>query len=256
MEVRIAKSDSEKEAAFNIRYKVFVEELGTIPKDFCVNGLEKDRYDEYSVHFIALKDKEVVGTVRLQEKTDDFIDGTNFLYGLAGESLYDYSVIYNNGVILAEIARSSVLPGHRKQSAIFNLWKAIYLYVVDRKIHESITMAAPDTDSIEDAMIVYDIGKRKGIIHPMFDLRAKNKFSNLDEIESPIYTDEEKKDVLDLDLPRKISMYSDIGYLFCGEPLYYPKFRRVVIPMMCNPDGVSSKVKRLFDRPSKNIDIT
>ncbi len=54
-------------AVYFLRYQVFCEERGIIPKHLCPTQLEIDEYDDVSLHFAAYfyKDNELTGTVRL-----------------------------------------------------------------------------------------------------------------------------------------------------------------------------------------------
>jgi len=54
-------------ALYYLRYQVFCEERGIIPKQLCPDQLEIDEYDDVSFHFAAYykKDWEITGTVRL-----------------------------------------------------------------------------------------------------------------------------------------------------------------------------------------------
>lgn len=60
------KAPLKLEALYSLRYKVYCEERGFIPKEMCPDQRETDRYDDRSLHFGAyLLDGEVAGTVRL-----------------------------------------------------------------------------------------------------------------------------------------------------------------------------------------------
>lgn len=54
-------TEEEKQLAFHVRMKVFVEEQG-VPRH-----LELDEFDNEAVHFIVKKDNEVIGAARLRE---------------------------------------------------------------------------------------------------------------------------------------------------------------------------------------------
>lgn len=60
LQVKIAETAEEKEIAFSIRKKVFVEEQG-IPLH-----LEIDEYDQSATHFIVLENNEPIGAARLR----------------------------------------------------------------------------------------------------------------------------------------------------------------------------------------------
>jgi N-acyl amino acid synthase of PEP-CTERM/exosortase system len=59
-------------AVYYLRYQVFCEERGFIPKQMCPDQLEMDEYDKMSLHFAAyyIKDQKVTGTVRLVKGDD------------------------------------------------------------------------------------------------------------------------------------------------------------------------------------------
>jgi len=60
-EVRIATSDLEREDAFNVRRKVFVEEQG-VPLT-----LELDHFDKTAEHFVVYSDEVPIGAGRIRE---------------------------------------------------------------------------------------------------------------------------------------------------------------------------------------------
>ena len=50
---------------FRLRYQVYCKECGFLKEEDCHEGIERDRYDPYSVHFVAEDAVGIVGTVRL-----------------------------------------------------------------------------------------------------------------------------------------------------------------------------------------------
>ncbi|WP_339251242.1 GNAT family N-acetyltransferase [Sporosarcina sp. FSL W8-0480] len=62
--VKIARSDQEREAAYDVRKKVFVEEQG-VPL-----SLEMDEFDKTSDHFIVYQDDTPIGAGRIREIED------------------------------------------------------------------------------------------------------------------------------------------------------------------------------------------
>lgn len=61
VEVKVVTTEEEKQLAFHVRMKVFVEEQG-VPRH-----LELDEFDQEAVHFIVQKDNEIIGAARLRE---------------------------------------------------------------------------------------------------------------------------------------------------------------------------------------------
>lgn len=58
-------SGKELEEVFRLRYKVYCEEWGFERPEDHPKGVETDEYDEHSIHFAALRDGQLVGTVRM-----------------------------------------------------------------------------------------------------------------------------------------------------------------------------------------------
>ena len=61
LHVKLAQTEQEKELAFNIRKKVFVEEQG-IPLH-----LEIDEFDQTATHFVVLENDEPIAAARIRE---------------------------------------------------------------------------------------------------------------------------------------------------------------------------------------------
>lgn len=61
IDVKIARSDREREAAYDVRKQVFVEEQG-VPLN-----LEMDEFDKTSDHFIVYDDERPIGAGRIRE---------------------------------------------------------------------------------------------------------------------------------------------------------------------------------------------
>ncbi|MDN4606882.1 GNAT family N-acetyltransferase [Sporosarcina highlanderae] len=61
IEVKIARSDHDRAAAYDVRKKVFVEEQG-VPL-----GLEMDEFDQSADHFVIYDDERPIGAGRIRE---------------------------------------------------------------------------------------------------------------------------------------------------------------------------------------------
>lgn len=64
-EYRIAATLKEKEEIYKLRYRVFCQEKQWLNQNDYPDGKEIDEYDEHSVHFLAQKADEIVGTTRI-----------------------------------------------------------------------------------------------------------------------------------------------------------------------------------------------
>jgi N-acyl amino acid synthase of PEP-CTERM/exosortase system len=61
------KVDSEdlRKETYRLRYEIYVKEFGFENPEDHPGGIETDEYEPYSIHFAALKNDEVIGTIRL-----------------------------------------------------------------------------------------------------------------------------------------------------------------------------------------------
>lgn len=137
LEVRLAETDAEVEAAQRLRYRVFYEEMSAIASP-SMRELQRDfdQFDAFCDHILvvdrAASDDEgqpsVVGTYRLM-RSDDALRAGGFY--TSGE--FDLSQLLSScaeGERLLELGRSCVLKAYRsKPAAMQLLWRGIMMYV-------------------------------------------------------------------------------------------------------------------------------
>jgi len=137
MEVRLAETETEVEAAQRLRYRVFYEEMSALPSpDMREARRDFDRFDEVCDHLLvidrSLIDEDgqpaVVGTYRLMRDVDARRAG-----GFYTSSEYDLSPMLNSlaaGTHLLELGRSCVLKAYRSKPATMQLlWRGLVVYL-------------------------------------------------------------------------------------------------------------------------------
>ncbi len=130
--VKLANTEVELRAAQRLRYDVFVQELGgggeMVDHEA---GLEKDQFDPYFDHMLAIDDSsgEVIGVYRLLpgERAAE-------LGQFYSEDEYDLTVLKQSGRKLLELGRSCVHPDYRGGTAMYHLWNGLAAYVTERDI--------------------------------------------------------------------------------------------------------------------------
>lgn len=131
--VRLAASKDEVEAAQRLRYRVFVEELGSDgPMVDHRRKLEMDRFDNAFDHLIltaSTRPGEVIGVYRLLR--DERAREIGQFYS---EDEYDLAVLKRSGRRLLELGRSCVDPAFRGGMAMYHLWNGLAHYVEAHKI--------------------------------------------------------------------------------------------------------------------------
>lgn len=130
--VKIAETDDELRAAQALRYDVFVRELGGGgPMVDHVAGLERDRFDPFFDHMIAIDDGtgRVVGVYRLL-RSDRAAEAGQFY----SEDEYDLTTLCQSGRRLLELGRSCLHKDYRGGTAMYHLWSGLAAYVAEHEI--------------------------------------------------------------------------------------------------------------------------
>jgi L-ornithine Nalpha-acyltransferase len=137
LEVRLAETEAEVEAAQRLRYRVFYEEMSAIPSPAMRESRRDfDRFDDVCDHMLvvdrAVLDEDgqpaVIGTYRLMRDVDAARAGGFYT---AGE--YDIAPMLKGvekGSRLLELGRSCVLKSYRTKPASMQLlWRGVMAYV-------------------------------------------------------------------------------------------------------------------------------
>ena len=131
LEVRLARSPAEVDAAQALRYRVFYEEMAADPSsEMAARERDFDRFDAYSDHLLVIDhdrsagDK-VVGTYRLLRRS--VADAHGGFY-----SSWEYNIdtiVAQPGEVL-ELGRSCVDPAYRNGTTMTLLWRGNAAYVM------------------------------------------------------------------------------------------------------------------------------
>jgi L-ornithine Nalpha-acyltransferase len=131
LQVRLAESDADIDAAQALRYRIFYESLGAQPlPELARRRRDADRFDDGCDHLLVLDHSRgidadaVIGTYRLIRR-----DTAAHLGGFYSASEFDISpLVIHPGEIL-ELGRSCVDPAYRQRGAMQLLWSGIAAYV-------------------------------------------------------------------------------------------------------------------------------
>ena len=137
LEVRLAETESEVEAAQRLRYRVFYEEMSAIPSPAMRDSRRDfDKFDHYCDHMLVVDraafDEDgqpaVVGTYRLMRDADAVRAGGFYAAGEYNISPMLASI--EEGSRLLELGRSCVLKQYRaKPSSMQLLWRGVGAYL-------------------------------------------------------------------------------------------------------------------------------
>jgi putative hemolysin len=129
IEVCLARTTADVEAAQRLRYEVFVREWGA---KVGAGGRDADEYDALMDHLLV-RDRaaggRVVVTYRLLRH--DRLRGEGMFYS---SQEFDLSPLLDSGQRLLELGRSCVLREYRSLPVLQKLWHAIASYVAEHRI--------------------------------------------------------------------------------------------------------------------------
>ena len=152
LELRVAESAAEIEAAQALRYRVFYEELNAQPTpEMSAQSRDFDSFDPYCDHLIIIdRDKGagaagIIATYRLMRREQASRRGQFY-------SIDEYDITplvnYHGGIL--ELGRSCVDPAYRTKAAMQLMWKGIAEYIQYYKIGVLFGCASfPGTDPVE-----------------------------------------------------------------------------------------------------------
>lgn len=135
--VRLAENEADLLGAQRLRYRVFVQELGSDGAlvDHRLR-FERDRFDALSHHLILIDEARgvaapdhVVGVYRLLDEAGAAEAGQFY-----SENEYDLGKLKASGRRLLELGRSCLDPEYRGGAAMFHLWNALAEFVQARQI--------------------------------------------------------------------------------------------------------------------------
>ncbi|MCF6231807.1 MAG: GNAT family N-acetyltransferase [Rhodobacteraceae bacterium] len=130
--VSLATTAEERRCAQQLRYQVFVQELGAggAMVDHSVE-LEQDAFDAFADHMLVhdTRSGRLAGVYRLLRS-----DQADRAGGFYSESEYDLGVLTNCDKPLLELGRSCLHPDFRGTTALYHLWGGLAGYVADHQI--------------------------------------------------------------------------------------------------------------------------
>ena len=238
--VERAKTTGDKHTCFKVRYDVFFKETGYIQKRSELE-IEADAFDELETtyHFLARYNDEPAGAARLVMPNLDVAKSKGSYFGLPIEELFDIKHYQTKKVRIAEISRSSVKNKYRRTRTIFYLWQELIKFAKSKGITHLVTNVNPETDKLSDAYLVYDLIKTNGLIDK--DILVIPKRPGIGKIRSfrfPLtkhscceHDDEGSEELVKVNMPPTLKLFSRVGIKFTGEPVYCEKIDMCAMPM-------------------------
>lgn len=131
-ELRLARDAADLRAAQELRYRVFVAEMGGDgPGVDHAAGRECDEFDAHCAHLLLIdrKGPGVVGAYRLMDRAGAAAAGRFY-----SEAEFDLSRLLAGGREVLELGRTCLHPAYRGGTAMYELWQGLARHVAARGV--------------------------------------------------------------------------------------------------------------------------
>lgn len=225
--------------ALAVRWRVFGDELGLLPRRAPFMAREPDGYDtlETTVHFVAYDGKVPVGTVRMLLPNEQVARANGWRLGLDLERRYDLGgLTYVSG--LAELTRVCILRPWRRSWALASMVRAMYVESRQRGVMHWVGAAHCDTDCLGDARIAHRLLRRQGLLSEQWRVEPSAPAVAPASPRRPLYplkgrASAKERELGSLWLPPLVAYYArTLGARYLGEPTYDAAFNLCLIPLV------------------------
>ncbi|MBV8935826.1 MAG: GNAT family N-acetyltransferase [Alphaproteobacteria bacterium] len=250
LQVRLAETAADVDAAQALRYRIFYERLGARPlRDMAWRQRDVDHFDNYCDHLLVLDHScgigNVVGTYRLIRR-----ETAARLGGFYSTKEFDVSSVVRHPGEILELGRSCVDPGYRNRSAMQLLWSGIAAYV----FHYSIVLmfgcaSLPGTDPnalAEPLSFLHHYHRAPPELRPR---ALVERYVEMDRL-SPCAIDPARAFAA---LPPLIKGYLRLGGFVGDGAVIDEQFNTTDVCVLVKTDLVTQKYSRHYERQSKDV---
>lgn len=245
LEVKLATTMAELNAAMRLRFEVFNLELDEGLRSSYERGYDTDAYDVYCDHLIVtdLELDEVVGTYRLlrqqvAEKNIGFYSENEFNL----ENLKQ-TVKETDGELL-ELGRSCIAQTHRSFATINLLWNAIARYAAKRGISHIFGCGSLHLADEAQVQQVYAYLKAKHFaleeyrVYPLASCRMRLSEDDV----APVDTRTTMKSISPI-----LKGYLRTGAVVCGAPAYDQEFGTADVLVLMEMTNLADRYRQHYE---------
>jgi putative hemolysin len=232
--VGLAVTPAEILAAQQLRYLVFVEEMGA-RLELGEPGLETDRYDPFCQHLIVrdLDREQVVGCYRILTDTQAARAG-----GYYSQSEFDLSRVLALPGRIMEVGRTCVHPDYRSGAVIALLWSGLARYLIMNRFDYLMGCASiPLRGGTAEAAAIYERLREQHLapesqrVYPRVPLPTVHIAG---------------ADPTKVSVPPLLKAYLRVGAKICGEPAWDRLFNVADLFILLRADAINERYARHF----------
>ncbi|QRN97337.1 GNAT family N-acetyltransferase [Archangium violaceum] len=252
---RVATTQRQLDDALRVRWAVFGAELGLFGESVPPAPREVNCFDtlETTVHLVVYADDEPVATCRLLLPNPEVALATGRRWGIDLERKLDLSDVGGPGLVFAESTRFCVLEAWRHSEAL--VWLQVGLHEESRRrgVTHWIASANMETDSAEDAQLIFQVAAHQGLLSQRWRARALEPPRPPDISSAPHFTPAQRArarqgQLEGLRMPRVLSFFAHkMGARFIAEPLYDAGFHRFSLPLVAALDEIPASTLNRFE---------
>ncbi|MCY1074746.1 GNAT family N-acetyltransferase [Archangium lansingense] len=252
---RVATTQRQLDDALRVRAAVFGTELGLLGTTAAATLREVNCFDtlETTVHLVVYADDTPVATARLLLPNPEVARATGGHLGIDLEQKLDLSGVGGPGLVFAESTRFCILKEWRHSEALVWLQAGLSAESRRRGVTHWIASANMETDSAEDARLIFQVAAHQGLMSQRWHARAHAPPVSPAIPSAPYFTAQERaraqQGQLDgLRMPRVLSFFAHkMGARFIAKPLYDTGFRRFSLPLVAALDELPATTVARFD---------
>lgn len=250
----VATTQRQLDDALRVRWAVFAEELRLIEGPGPAVPREVNGFDtlETTVHLVVYADAQPVATSRLLLPNAEVARTLSGHLGIDLEQKLDLSSVGGPGLSFAESTRFCILKEWRHSEVLVRLQAGLYQESWRRGVTHWIAAANTETDSTEDAQLLYQVASYQGLVSHRWRVQSRSPSQPPEIATAPLYTPVQRARARHslfegLRLPRTLSLFAHkMGARFIGEPLYDTHFRRFSMPLVAALAEIPASTLMMF----------
>ena len=230
--MRIAVSESDRLAAFRLRFLVFNLELNEGLEESYATGHDRDEFDRICDHLIVehVTTGKIVGTYRLQTGTMALANA-----GFYSEREFDFSPYKRLGNSVIELGRACVDRDHRSTDVLYLLWRGIAQYAVSHGGRYLIGCSSLTSQDPAHGTAVYGT-MREHLVPPQLRTIPQPCFA------MPLMSQENVSEKI----PKLLRAYLAVGAKICGPPAIDREFKTIDFLTLMDLETLHPRVYRRF----------
>ena len=230
--VRMASSESDRLAAFRLRFLVFNLELNEGLECSYATGHDTDEFDRICDHLIVehMDTGKIVGTYRLQTGAMAAANA-----GFYSEREFDFSPYKRLGNSVIELGRACVDRDHRSTDVLYLLWRGIAQYAVSHGGRYLIGCSSLTSQDPAHGAAVYE-ALREHLVVPHLQTMPQTAFA-MSLISSKNANDK---------IPKLLRAYLAVGAKICGPPAIDREFGTIDFLTLMDLEALHPRVYARF----------